>query len=457
MGFLTALARITLDMSVVTMIIMCLPGFPPYTTFDQFYLPPSPSWTGNLEANEKLNLVDRLFENQLKGPESFAVKDGAIYTGLMSGVIIKIDPIALTFKPVAKIGEYCEEQYEEHKCGRPLGMTFTKEGKLLVCDAVFGLYMLDLDKKVEENRIRDNREIEKVDYEPLLTPETIINGSQNVVFNSLVLANDGETVYFTVSSTRFPLRDSGFELISDPSGRVLEYNLRTRETKVLVREINFANGIEIDPHGEYFLFCESGRAKIHKYYLKGEKAGKHEVLVENLPGLPDNIKINDNGKFYIGLISPRIPGKPHLLELIGPHNWVRKFLARLVSMVLLPFKTMNRIMPNSVTLKFEYWCGNLEPLAHLAPPYGLVIELDGETGEIMSSLHSTNGAVRFIAEAFVHDRWIYFGSPYNNYLARIPKRLRFTSQQKSSAGVTLGLLNDPEPAELPDFPHQVNQ
>lgn len=147
MGFLTAFARITLDMTVVTLIIMCLPGFPPYTTFEKFEFSPPPPWTGMLEPNEKLNLVDRLFENELKGPESFAVKDGAIYTGLMSGVIVKIDPEALTFEPVAKIGEQCQEQHEEYKCGRPLGMTFTKSGKLLVCDAVFGFYMLDLDKK----------------------------------------------------------------------------------------------------------------------------------------------------------------------------------------------------------------------------------------------------------------------------------------------------------------------
>ena len=32
-------------------------------------------------------------------------------------------------------------------------------------------------------------------------------------------------------------------------------------------------------------------------------------------------------------------------------------------------------------------------------------------------------------------RWIFFGSPYNNYLARIPKRLRYASHQKTSAGV----------------------
>ena len=162
----------------------------------------------------------------------------------------------------------------------------------------------------------------------------------------------------------------------------------------------------------------------------------------------------------MGIISPRIPGKPHLLELVGPHYLLRRFAVRLVSLVMLPFRLINSIIPNTLTQKFDYWVGNFEPVAHLAPPYGLVIEIDGQTGEILSSLHSTNGAVRFISEAYVHDRysegelslpspmslysrWIYFGSPYNHYLARIPKRLRTASYQKTSAGVTLGLLNDP--------------
>ena len=59
---------------------------------------------------------------------------------------MKIDPEDLSIETVAQIGSHCEGQHDEDLCGRPLGMTFTKTGKLLVCDAVFGLYMLDFDK-----------------------------------------------------------------------------------------------------------------------------------------------------------------------------------------------------------------------------------------------------------------------------------------------------------------------
>jgi len=449
MGFLTALARISLDMTVVTMLILCLPGLPPFTTFGPIDLSPAPQWTGPMKPNEKLNLVDRLFENKLKGPESFAVHDGLLYTGLIGGLIVKIDPVHLKVTPVAQIGQSCEGQYEEKKCGRPLGMAFTSSGNLVVCDAVFGLYMIDLDMKdnMEEmrGRIMETDDPDYVNYEPLLTPDQLINGSRNFVMNSVVIADDDETIYVTVSSTNFHLSDSMFELMSDGSGRVLKYNMRTREVSVILDNVNFANGIELSHDEQYLLVCETGRGRILKHHLFGPRAGESEVI-ENLPGLPDNIRKNDEGNFYVGIISPRIPGKPHILEIVGPHNWVRKFLCRLISMVMLPAQIINQVIPNMLSQKFEYWIGNLEPLSHLAPPYGLVVELDGDSGEVVDSLHSTNGAVRFVAEALVLDRWIYFGSPYTQYLARIPKMLRYANTKKSSAGVTLG-IDEPEPRE----------
>ena len=252
--------------------------------------------------------MDKLLENQLKGPESFASRDdGYLYTGLISGLIVRIDTVALTAQPVARIGGKCEEQYQEQTCGRPLGMAFTKTGKLIgemaqslnslshcissVCDAVYGLYLIDIDKKQEEeNRISEKKYEDIVDYSPLLTPDKIINGSQNFVFNSLVMSSDDETVYLTVSSTNFHLSDSLWEVSSTPSGRVIQFNLRSQETKVLVSDISFANGIEMDPEEKFLIFCETGRARLHKYYLKGDKAGTHEVFLESLPGLPDNIK-----------------------------------------------------------------------------------------------------------------------------------------------------------------------
>ena len=51
------------------------------------------------------------------------------------------------------------------------------------------------------------------------------------------------------------------------------------------------------------------------------------------------------------MISPRLPGKTHLMEIIGPHYLVRRFLVRLVSLVMIPIKFLNSIIPNPVTMK----------------------------------------------------------------------------------------------------------
>ena len=45
-------------------------------------------------------------------------------------------------------------------------------------------------------------------------------------------------------------------------------------------------------------------SRIFRYYLKGPKAGTHDVFVDGLPGMPDNIRPNGKGGFYITLFAP---------------------------------------------------------------------------------------------------------------------------------------------------------
>ena len=43
---------------------------------------------------------------------------------------------------------------------------------------------------------------------------------------------------------------------SEDSGRVLKYNLETKETTILVRNVQFPNGISLSKDRSYFVFCE---------------------------------------------------------------------------------------------------------------------------------------------------------------------------------------------------------
>ena len=94
-------------------------------------------------------------------------------------------------------------------------------------------------------------------------------------------------------------------------------------------DLTFANGIAVDKNGEFVLVVETGSYRIHKYWLKGEKVGSSEVLIENLPGFPDNLNHGLNGTFWVGIVSKRSA----LLDKILDKPFLRKIVQRLPAAV----------------------------------------------------------------------------------------------------------------------------
>jgi sugar lactone lactonase YvrE len=60
--------------------------------------------------------------------------------------------------------------------------------------------------------------------------------------------------------------------------------------QVLMDGLSFVNGMEMSPNGEFLLLCETGRARIHKYYLKG-----NTVITKLLLGKEDKKSPNVRG------------------------------------------------------------------------------------------------------------------------------------------------------------------
>lgn len=70
---------------------------------------------------------------------------------------------------------------------------------------------------------------------------------------------------------------------------------------------------------------------VYSYFLKGPRAGQSDVITQNLPGYPDNIKLNSGQNFYVGLGSVRYQGVSLLgpfLDLIGPYPAIKRFLTK---------------------------------------------------------------------------------------------------------------------------------
>lgn len=236
--------------------------------------------------------------NQIQGPESvaFDLKGRGPYSGVADGRVMfwngeEWTEFAYTS---SNRSEICDPKpsplsyvKNEHICGRPLGLRFDKKtGDLYIADAYLGLM--------------------KVGPEGGLATSlsTEAEGVPLGFTNDLDIDDDGN-VYFTDSSIKYQRRNF-IQLVfsSDDSGRLLKYNPHTKETTVLMRNIQFPNGVSLSKDGTFFVFCEGVIGRLQKYWLKGEKAGTSEVLAV-LPGYPDNVRTNEKGEFWVAIHARR--------------------------------------------------------------------------------------------------------------------------------------------------------
>lgn len=66
-----------------------------------------------------------------------------------------------------------------------------------------------------------------------------------------------------------------------------------------------------------------------RYWLKGPKSGTKEVIMDNMIGYPDNIRLSDHGTFLVGITTPRFRKfMPPFLDMIAPYPVVKRFLAK---------------------------------------------------------------------------------------------------------------------------------
>ena len=80
------------------------------------------------------------------------------------------------------------------------------------------------------------------------------------------------------------------------------------------------------------LVNETGAYRISRFWLKGPQAGTHDLFIDNLPGLPDNLSFNGHDRFWVALYAPRNA----LLDGTAGHPFVRKMIVRALSVLPKP-------------------------------------------------------------------------------------------------------------------------
>lgn len=246
--------------------------------------------------------------------------------------------------------------------GRPLGIEIDpRDGSLIVCDAYRGLL----------------RWTEGV----LTTLATSAAGTPIRFCNNAAVASDG-TVYFTDSSSRYPLSEWRRDILEHrPNGRLLRFDPSTGDTVVVRDELYFPNGVALTPEESALMLCETSTHRLLRLPLDG---GEPQLIVD-LPAFPDNMSAVGDGTYWIALPSPRLA----LLERLLPHPRIRRAVDAL---------------PTAVQPKPER--------------YGLVALVDTD-GNVLRTLHGPTGGYSMITGVRQHGRTLWLGSLTESGVGRV--------------------------------------
>jgi sugar lactone lactonase YvrE len=210
-------------------------------------------------------------EDVLVGP------DGDVYTGTEDGSVYRIREEGRLIERVGRTG------------GRPLGLEWLGDGRLLVCDATRGLLALD---------VRDGTGDAAVE---VLADR--VHGKPMLVCNNAAVHGSGD-IYFTDSSQVFPLEQWRADLVQDTgSGRLL-VRRTDGSTEVLLERLRFANGVALAADESFVAVAETGGRQVLRWWLAGPRAGTADDLVADLPGYPDNISTGTDGLVWVAVASP---------------------------------------------------------------------------------------------------------------------------------------------------------
>uniref|UniRef100_A0A1B6I6F1 Strictosidine synthase conserved region domain-containing protein n=1 Tax=Homalodisca liturata TaxID=320908 RepID=A0A1B6I6F1_9HEMI len=401
MGFVSRTFGILLKLTVIFLIITFVPGIPPDMEFEAYTLTPSRPLEGALAVNNKLNNAERLFEDEIRGPEHLEVHNGVLYTTLDGGYVAKI--VADKIIPVVKFGKKCEGLYEPEVCGRPLGLAFDRKGFMYAVDAYYGVFKVNTSTG---------------EYEQLVSMDTEIEKKVPKLPNSVTVAKDG-TIYWTDSTTSHYLQDGFYTMLGNGNGRLIKYDPKTKINTVLIDKLHFANGVALSRDESFVLVSDLLRSRVMKYNLKGPNTGKSEVFLDGLPGFPDNLHSTEKGEFHISLALDIDKGNPSLTAMLGPYPLVRKLLARLTYLLELPALQLNMYYPNFNSKVYSYWIGSFSMVPQFMLSQRSSVIFFNEDGKITRSLYATDKKICCISDFVEFNNFYYLGSFSNPYLARV--------------------------------------
>ncbi len=318
------------------------------------------------EIAPKLAKAALLAAGQVDGPEDVIVdRDGNVYCGTRDGYIMRLAAGDVAHaEPLAKIG------------GRPLGLAFDREGRIVACVAGMGLVRVDMDGAVELLTDQTERSFFSVQ------DDTVIR-----MADDLDIAPDG-IIYFSDATKRYDIENWGLDLLEGrPNGRLLSYDPATQRTRTVCDNLVFPNGVCLTHDGRHLLVASTWDCSILAFDLADMKAGPR-VFLDGLPGYPDNINRASDGGYWIALAGMRNP----VIDLAMKHPGLRRRMTK-------------RVPPTN------WLFGNLN--------IGGVLKIDGGGRIIDAFWDEASGPLYMITSMREHEGVLYLGGVTNNKIGRL--------------------------------------
>ncbi|BBB69572.1 hypothetical protein UNDYM_5319 [Undibacterium sp. YM2] len=260
--------------------------------------------------NEKLAALKTIDIGEETGPEHIAMgPDGKLYAAVTSGAILRMQP------------DGSQREVWVNTEGRVLGFMFDAAGNMIAADAFRGILSISPDKQIT-----------------VLTDK--IGDSPILYADAVVVAKSGK-IYFTDASQRFGAKESGGTfhasvldiLEHSATGRVLEYDPATKQTRLIADGLCFANGLALSADEQSLIVAETGEYRIWKIavtadalHIKNKPDKKlASILLRDLPGYPDNLMRGRDGRIWLGLAKPRGAAIDNMAE----KPWLRSITLRL--------------------------------------------------------------------------------------------------------------------------------
>ena len=342
-----------------------------YVSPNYMELPP-PQPTGRdsgspYALNDKLRGVETIGLGQVEAPEDVVLDaDDNLYCGNRHGDIIRF------LAP-----DYRRQEIYAHIGGQPLGMAMTKDGTIFVCVGGMGLY-----------RVNPDRSVAKVTDETNRSLLSIIDDSRLRLADDLDIARDGR-IFFSEATVRYEMHEWPTDsLEARGNGRIICYDPRSGKTTTVLRNLVFPNGIVMASDGQSLLFAESWACRISRYWFDGPKKGAVEVVIDDLPGYPDNLNRASDGHYWLAIMGVRSP----VFDLAMKRPAFRR--------------RMSKKLPGD-----EWLAPNLNT--------GCIVKMS-ESGEILDVMWDLGGENHpMITSMREHRGHLYIGGIHNNRIGRL--------------------------------------